>query len=397
MKLNKTLTALAVSASFGLSGQAFAAGTPSGTSITNTLNLSYTVDNQTQTPVVNTETFVVDTKVDFTLTLQSADSQDVTPGKDYTATYLLTNLSNATIDFNLSAGNLAGTDIVVGLPSNGNTVNDNAELDAVSVRVEADGEYDSTGTAPTSSFDSATDIATSITDLQADYAQVVYVFVTADDAATDTQIAAANLTAVAADAGTPLSTDLSANVQNGTPQIVLADNLFDGTETINSAFEIVSARFTHDVAGSDIPGPGLTFKVINDTICDPSLTATTTKVDYSSAGCTINVGSPAVATTYFPKALPGAMIEYTIVAKNTGGAPATNVTFLQNLLSAHVDAINLQADSLKNVTPAYNDVAPNTLGNAVITNTLDDNLLTVNVDNFEEGEDITITFTAIVE
>lgn len=65
MKLNKTLTALAVGASFGLSGQAFAAGTEAGTVITNTASMTYTVGS---TPITESDDakLTVDTKVDLT-------------------------------------------------------------------------------------------------------------------------------------------------------------------------------------------------------------------------------------------------------------------------------------------------------------------------------------------
>jgi uncharacterized repeat protein (TIGR01451 family) len=398
MKLNKNIMALATAAAFGISGQAFAAGTASGTTIENTMSISYTVDSQTQTPVSNTESFVVDTKVDFTLTLQSSDTQDVTPGKSYFATYLLTNTGNATLDFNLAAADLGIGSHIVGLPSAALTEIDNTDLSAIDVRIENDGEYDSTVAAPTSTFIEATDSsATGITDLQADYAHLIYVYVTVDSDSKDADIAVTDLSATAAD-GTTLLTDSkgTANTQSGTPQVVFADSLFNGVETINTGFEVVSARFTHDVSGSDIPGPGLTFKVINDTICDDTLTADTTKVDYSSAGCTITGDSGAV--TYFPKAIPGAMIEYTIVAENTGGEKATGVTFTQDLLSAHVDAIDLQAASLRNATAVFTADPVGTLPDNTDSATLTTNSeLNVTVDNFEKDDLITITFTAIVE
>ena len=65
MKLNKTLTALAVSASFGLSGQAFAIGTAADLDITNEVVLEFSVGSVTQTPQTNAATFKVDNKIDW--------------------------------------------------------------------------------------------------------------------------------------------------------------------------------------------------------------------------------------------------------------------------------------------------------------------------------------------
>ena len=54
--------------SIGLSGQAFADGTPSGDIITNTATVNYTVTSVTQTPISANAAFTVDTIVRFNLT-----------------------------------------------------------------------------------------------------------------------------------------------------------------------------------------------------------------------------------------------------------------------------------------------------------------------------------------
>ena len=186
-----------------------------------------------------------------------------------------------------------------------------------------------------------------------------------------------------------------AKVLNGEDvvDVVFADALFDGKETINAGFEVVTARFTHrnDADTADVPGPGLSFKVINDPVCDSTLDADTTKVDYSSAGCTIT--SAAGSENYKPKAIPGAMVEYTIKAKNSGGATATGVSFVQNLLNTVVPAstIHLQADSLRNVSSTFTGTGTDD------TSTSTDNVLTVTVDSFAVNDEITITFTAIID
>jgi len=405
MKINKTLTALITGASLGLSGQAFAEGTTSGTSITNNLSISYTVDSEPQTPASNDTTFLVDTKVDFTLILQSSASQDVTPNKDYTAKYLLTNTSNSDLDFNLTSADISDGNITVGDPNAAIpvVVADNTDLNTISIRAENDGEYDTGSAAPVSTFASGTDLASSNISIQADFAHIIYVYVNIDGASTDNDIATAELTVTAASGTTDLvDSKGTANIQNGTAQIVFADLDFDGFETINAGFEIVSADFTHrNVADTaDLPNPGLTFKVINDTICDNTLVATTTKVDYSAAGCTITFGG--TPTTYFPKALPGAMVEFTIKTENTGGADAKSVTLTQSLLSSHVDNIDLQAASIRNVTPVYVNDSGDIAGDgnttaAVSTASSTNDVASVTVDDFEAGDSITITFTAIVE
>jgi len=391
MKVNKTLTALIASAGLGLSGHAFAAGTASGTVIQNTVTLGYTVDSQGQDPVTASEDFTVDTKVDFTLVLQSSASQNVTPGKDYVATYLLTNTGNATLNFDLSSQDLVDGTYVVGDPNAGSpvSVDDDGDLNTISIRIENDGEYDTSGTVPSSSFDEATDaVGTQVTSLQADFAQVVYLYVNVDSSSVDGSIAVADLTVES-----PLSDSKGTVNGEDAIDVVFADTLFDGKESINAGFEVVTARFTHrnDADTADVPGPGLSFKVINDTVCDSNLTADTPKVDYSTAGCTITSASG--SENYKPKAIPGAMVEYTIKAKNSGGATATGVSFDQNLLNTVVPAstIHLQEDSLRNVSSTFTGAGTDD------TSTSTDNVLTVTVDSFAVNDEITITFTAIID
>lgn len=101
MKINKTLTALIAGASFGLSGQAFAAGTDAGTSITNTASLSYTVNS---TPVASTTSqaqFSVDAKVDLDLTSDNTPSAEA--GAAAQLTFTVTNTGNANQFFKLDS------------------------------------------------------------------------------------------------------------------------------------------------------------------------------------------------------------------------------------------------------------------------------------------------------
>ncbi len=95
------LGALSVALLFGQ--QAMADGTPAGTPISNTASVDYFVNGVDQDDIPsNTVTFVVDRKVSFTLDPLGTDLVDVTPGgNDYFVDFLLTNTSNATLDFNL--------------------------------------------------------------------------------------------------------------------------------------------------------------------------------------------------------------------------------------------------------------------------------------------------------
>ena len=104
--------------SIGLSGQAFANGTPSGDIITNTATVNYTVATVAQTPIAASTAFTVDTIVRFTVT--GGVVANVAPGQANAAqTFTLTNTSNATSQFTLSPSNLAGDDFQMNTPGVG--------------------------------------------------------------------------------------------------------------------------------------------------------------------------------------------------------------------------------------------------------------------------------------
>src|SRR5262245_30656970 len=68
--------------SIGMSGTAFAQvdGTPSGTTISNTATVNYTVASVAQSPINATADFTVDTLIRFTLDT-STPAASVTPGQ----------------------------------------------------------------------------------------------------------------------------------------------------------------------------------------------------------------------------------------------------------------------------------------------------------------------------
>ena len=104
--------------SIGLSGQAFADGTQSGTIVTNTATVNYTVATVAQTPITANTAFSVDTIVRFNLT--GGVQVDVTPGDtNRSQVYTLTNTSNATSQFTLTPSNLTGDNFQMNTPGTG--------------------------------------------------------------------------------------------------------------------------------------------------------------------------------------------------------------------------------------------------------------------------------------
>lgn len=391
MKTNKkTLAALIASASFGLSGQAFAAftapadSTEAGTVISNQVNLDYTVNGIDQDAIDSTPvTFVVDTRVDFAVELNDSATVKVTPlGDNYVSTYALANYSNEALDFNLGAANIAdgSFSFLAG------TATDNFNITTLAVYVESGAN---TGYQPLE------DTAVSINDL-ATYTQngdeaILYVVTESAIAGTqvDADIAGVELTATALQGdGTAIPDQMDDADNTAEKQFVFADADNNGFEKLNTAFEVGSAKFTDPNDPNDANKFTMTVKVINDPICDSTLTKASTN-DYSG-GCP--AGAP---TNYLPKAIPGAMVEYTLTAKNSGSIDATAVTFKRDL----ADIADVDNDSnIDLVQDSLNAVDASTTNNTVTpVDSSTDNILDVTYSTVATDDVVTITFTAIVE
>ncbi len=392
MKINKTLTALIAGASFGLSGQVFAEGTAAGTTITNTVTLGYTVSTVPQTDLTLDVDFLVDTKVDFNLSNDETATVKVTPkGNNYISTYTLNSDSNDTLDFSLATTDLGAgdQDFLTG------TVKDNFQLDAnLSIFVEE-------GT--TLGYQPLVDTATTVENLGAEASVKIYVIVTTaiSDTQVDGDIAAIELAATALQSdGSAIPDQATSTFTPGTKQFVIADPDLDKKEVLNTAFEVGTANFTDPTDATDTDKFTLTVKVINDLLCDTTLSSTST--DDNSAGCTVSTNrATGIANTYVPKAIPGAMVEFTLKAKNSGSIDATAVQFSENLSTVTDDdplitfAIVQNSLNTANIGITFPGAGTGTATPVSTDSTT--NLLDVDVTTFEVGDDITITFTAIIE
>lgn len=111
----KKLRLLALAVVMGATA-AYAAGTSAGTQIDNSATLSYTAGGSTQESVTsNTDTFVVDKKIDFVVTNDDGDQVSVLAGaQDQNTTWTLENTGNADQNFTLSSSNLADGSTIYG-------------------------------------------------------------------------------------------------------------------------------------------------------------------------------------------------------------------------------------------------------------------------------------------
>jgi uncharacterized repeat protein (TIGR01451 family) len=263
----------------GLVGNVFAL-TASGVSISNSASIAYTVSGVAQTPVTSSSaTFVVDNKVDITVTTGDAGSSvDVTPGSSaQVLTYTVTNSGNTIQDFSLSATKAAGFD-----PEN------------VHVFVE---------TAGGAGYQPGSDTATYIDELAAGASKVVYIVSDIPAAQVDGDESSYDLIAQVAAGGTggskgaDIISDNSGIADNpATVQIVFADGAGTGDGAKDGKF---SSRDKYKCKSAH-----LTVTKSSLVISDP-----------------FNNGTN-------PKAIPGATVKYTITVLNGGTVAATSVTLV---------------------------------------------------------------------
>ncbi len=274
----------------GLAANAQAAGTASGTTVSNAATVDYQVGGVAQPTVnSNTATFVVDTKIDLTVATTDTASVKVAPGAAaQVLTFTVTNTGNATQDFNLSATVVSG-----GTGAFGGTDN----FDATNVNIYVDGNGNGT-------YDAGTDTATSINDLAADGSATVFIVADIPLGQATGDIASYHLVAEARDAatGNALTETTGADTANSV-DIVFADG--QGSDTTNDA-----ARDAKHSSQDD-------YEI---------LTAALTVTKSSTV-----ISDPFNGTTN-PKRIPGAVVEYTIQIDNAaGGTTATNVTVSDDL------------------------------------------------------------------
>jgi uncharacterized repeat protein (TIGR01451 family) len=257
---------------------AFAAGTAAGTSIQNTVTVSYSVGTVAQSDVEDTDEFTVDRMVDLVVEEVGSDTTTVAPGETLVVTkFAVTNLSNATLDFLLSAANAGGDDFDVDTPFTFYVDNESSGV--------------------VGSLDGGDTLVTSLDDIVAD--DIVTVFV------------------VAASVPGTVSTGDEADV-------VLTAS---ARETTGAALAGVLTSGQANTSGMDTvlaDGAGST-----DSANDGAYSATDTYV-VSAASLTVTKSSrviddPVNGTTN-PKMIPGATVEYCIsVANAAGSATATGI------------------------------------------------------------------------
>ena len=300
-----------VAATLMLAQQAAAVGTDPGVSVDNQATVSYDVGGSAQTPVnSNPVAFVVDRRVDFTVTRVGTGLTTTVLGTTQVfVEFLVQNLSNGDLDFNLAFAQMspADGDIYPGQPDSG------VDMNNVSISVAASSDPVA-GNAPSPGFGGPT----SIDNLTEDHFIRVRLYADAPAVAPDGSIAGLFLNATAADPAT------------STP---LLESLTWNEGTVDNVFANASG-------GTDIGGG--VFHAIESANDGFLLQAATLAITKSQAVISDPFGSG--------RAVPGARIEYTITIVNNGAAGATNIS-IADIIDSDVtfilDAYNGNASNIE--------------------------------------------------
>lgn len=286
--------ALALLGSITWAGTASAAGTASGTSISNLSTLSYSVGGTAQADIGSSAagntvgagtatTFTVDNKVNLSVTETGSTVSSVTPGSiDRVTTFTVTNLGNTSQGYTLGAANQGVTSVIA-------TVADS--IDVNNFRVFVDSNANST-------YDAGTDTATAISTLAPDATVTVFVLADIPAGTTNGQQANVTLTATTTTAGSAVAVTETTGADTAGVDIVFAD-------AATTELEFVGTSAARDAQGTARDAYRIASAVIRVSktsllICDP----------FNGSGAT-------------RKNIPGAIVRWTITISNDSSATSS--------------------------------------------------------------------------
>lgn len=261
---------------------AFAVGTDPGVLVENTADVSYEVNSNPFTAPSTAADFVVDRRVDFTIARLGTGLTPTGLGDDNVfVDFVVTNLSNGDLDLALIAAQvLSTTEIYTGLDDNADIVIDSIEV-APGIDVTP-----GAGDGPDPVYGAGN---TFIDNLPEDQSIRVRVYTDTPTTLVNGDIAGVELFATAAD---PTGAPGALLTESATWDAANIDNVFanlSGADTAGNATE-------SDLDGYIVEAPQLVINKAAAVISDP-----------------INGATPAA------RAIPGAIIEYTVTIDNSAG------------------------------------------------------------------------------
>lgn len=331
IRLSHRLGAAGACALVALAAPAAAEGAAAGTTITNTVTVNYQVGGVAQNAQSASDTFTVDRKVNVTVNKVGSASIAVSPGQTSAVlTYSVTNLSNATLDYALTALQQQG-----GAGAYSNT--DNFDTTNLKIYVDAKGN----GT-----FDAADTQVTYLDEMAADASRTVFVVTDVPLGRATNDVAAITLTATGREGG-GAGTQGAALVQTTGANTAGMDTLFaDGAGATDAARDAgFSAKNDYTVLAA-----ALSVTKVSKIISDP------------------------VSGTTNPKMIPGATVEYCITVANAAGGAAANNVALSDILPTATTYLSsfgiLLNGTTSNGACAADGTAGGAFANGTITGTL---------------------------
>jgi uncharacterized repeat protein (TIGR01451 family) len=295
--MNKLLSMVTVLALSSVS--VMAAGTEAGTTVSNSASLSYSVSGATQPTVTTDEaaTFVVDKKIDFSVSHDDDPKHDITtPGAiEVERVFTLTNETNKVQSFSLDATNLTGKTYDGKL--------DNKDVTNIEISID-DGNNWSAG-------------PVTVSDLGIGDSKVIKVRVTIPDTNVDGDIMNIQLesTAVKSDGTDEVSTgNADGTDRKDTEDTVLGEGA-DVATTGNTAFDGKYSAWAGYIINS------------------PVLTLVKSSCVYKDLVSGVSANA---------KRIPGATITYLFDIENTGSIDASDIN-ITDALPAELDAATVTA------------------------------------------------------
>lgn len=375
---NRLITRLAAAALLlAASPLAFADGTTAGQSVTNTATVNYSVGGNAQDPIDSNQVdFLVDRLVTYTVTSDDATNVDISPNGSAMLTFTVTNNSNDTLDFLLTA-------------ENNGAGGDDFDTSGFQVFVESGAN---------AGYQALEDTLTHVDELAADDNVVVYVFATAPGGLSSGDLASVVLVAQAAEAATGIQADGTAGAgATGTPGTALVASTSDDPDAVDTVF------------GEGTAGPGST-----DGEDDGRNSAAGT---YAAKAAAISVvknyavlDDPSGASYPDAYPVPGATLIYCITVQNGSGAEAatnvvvsdpipTNSSFVDGSIrvlgSAVADAAACEAAENTGTTVGDTDTVNDGAGGT--TTAYDGSKVTTNEANLAAGAATTTTFKVTID
>ncbi|AHK17702.1 DUF11 domain-containing protein [Thalassolituus oleivorans] len=352
-KYSKLIAPVLLGTLSGLAVNVHAAGTAAGTEVTNTATLNYQINGIDQTAVTAEDKFNVDIKVDFDLARLNTDANQTSLETDnvIVAAFVVNNTGNAPTSFAVAAANATGTTV----NANGADYIDTIDLTGTYtyyVDVNGDGQLD------------AGDTAITVTDeIPADDSVTIFVVLPKE-----------NITGVDGDVAiTDLTVNGVASTINGTTYNLDTDDNDPSNGSTDDA-AIANGATTIEVvyANGATPADADNSEVLSDVLklAFPNLNGD--GITDNLTKTSVVISDPINGTTN-PKAIPGAVVEYTIRIVNTGNASATNVIVTDTLptdTTYVADSLLVSYDDL--ATPAAADAANVTESSGVITANLNE-------------------------